>query len=66
MGEEFAARPIQSNADLVDRVFPNETTAELPPPPVANAQHQIAQYVQAWMMEWHQHCIEQPDSCVKY
>ena len=33
-------------------VFPNETTAGLPPSPVANAQQQIAQFVQAWMREF--------------
>ena len=44
-------------------LFANETTAELPPPPVANTQKEMAQFVQAWMMEWKQHCLNQPGSC---
>ena len=44
-------------------VFPNETTAELPPPPVADAQKEIAQFVEEWMAEWKQHCINEPESC---
>ncbi|KAK5071667.1 hypothetical protein LTR64_004554 [Lithohypha guttulata] len=44
-------------------LFPNETTAELPPAPVRDAQAQLAQSVQAWMMEWQQHCIVEPGSC---
>lgn len=44
-------------------LFENETTAELPPPPVANAQTEIAQFVQAWLMEWEQHCSENPGAC---
>lgn len=38
-------------------VFPNETTADLPPPPVASAQQQIAQFVQAWMREFQEQAI---------
>ncbi|KAK5940921.1 hypothetical protein PMZ80_006198 [Knufia obscura] len=44
-------------------IFANETTPELPPAPVRNAQAQLAQSVQAWMAEWQQHCINEPDSC---
>ena len=33
-------------------LFPNETTAELPPPSVANAQAELAQSVQAWLQEY--------------
>ena len=33
-------------------VFQNETTADLPPSPVADAQRQIAQFVQAWLKEF--------------
>lgn len=35
-------------------LFPNQTTATLPPAPVANAQKQLAQVVQGWMTEWNQ------------
>jgi hypothetical protein len=44
-------------------VFANETTADLPPLPVADAQHEIVQFVQSWMMEWALHCMIEPDSC---
>ncbi|EXJ93612.1 hypothetical protein A1O1_02004 [Capronia coronata CBS 617.96] len=33
-------------------LFPNETTPDLPPAPVANAQKELAQIVQEWMLEW--------------
>ncbi|OTA67061.1 peptidase S28 [Hypoxylon sp. EC38] len=33
-------------------LFPNETTPDLPPPPVADAQKQIATFVQAWVQEF--------------
>lgn len=35
-------------------LFPNETTAQLPPQPVANAQAEEVQYVQAWLQEYQQ------------
>lgn len=44
-------------------IFPNETTAELPPAPVRNAQAQLAQSVQAWMAEWQQYCINDAGAC---
>lgn len=44
-------------------LYPNETTPELPPAPVANAQAEIAQFVQAWLMEWEQHCSANPGQC---
>lgn len=43
--------------------FPNETTPELPPPPVANAQAEIAQFVQSWLAEWDLHCAASPGTC---
>ncbi|KIW29151.1 uncharacterized protein PV07_04987 [Cladophialophora immunda] len=33
-------------------LFPNETTPNLPPAPVANAQRQIVEAAQGWMVEW--------------
>lgn len=36
-------------------VFTNEATVELPPAQVANVQHQIAQFVRSWLMEWALH-----------
>ncbi|THW57981.1 extracelular serine carboxypeptidase [Aureobasidium pullulans] len=33
-------------------LFPNETTASLPPLPVADTQRQEIQFVQEWMQEW--------------
>ncbi|KAL9104940.1 MAG: hypothetical protein Q9163_000185 [Psora crenata] len=33
-------------------LFPNETTADLPPAPVAETQAQEVQFVQAWLREW--------------
>lgn len=44
-------------------LFPNQTTATLPPAPVRDAQAQLAQAAQAWMSEWQQHCINEPKSC---
>lgn len=38
-------------------LFPNQTTAELPPQPVADTQKQELQFVQEWMEEWKQHCL---------
>jgi len=46
-------------------IFANETTAELPPAPVADAQHEIAQFVQSWLMEWALHCMIEPSSCAR-
>lgn len=37
-------------------LFPNETTAELPPQPVADTQKLEAMFVQEWMMEWSLFC----------
>lgn len=44
-------------------VFPNETTADLPPPPVRNAQVELAQAVQSWMSEWYLSCMISPGKC---
>ncbi|KAK6375701.1 hypothetical protein LTS17_007523 [Exophiala oligosperma] len=33
-------------------LFPNETTPQLPPRPVAEAQSQLVQIVQGWMKDW--------------
>ncbi|KAB5559757.1 peptidase S28 [Coniochaeta sp. 2T2.1] len=38
-------------------VFPNETTPEFPPQPVADTQKMEAMFVQEWMMEWQLHCM---------
>jgi hypothetical protein len=46
-------------------LFANETTATLPPKPVVDAQAQIAQFVQVWLMEWSLHCMAAPDKCSK-
>jgi hypothetical protein len=35
-------------------MFPNETTRDLPPPAVADAQRELVQAVQLWMAEWQQ------------
>ena len=43
--------------------FPNRTTPELPPPAVANAQAQLAQYVQSWLQEWQLYCNVNPKRC---
>lgn len=45
-------------------VLANETTAELPPWPVAKAQAQIVQFVEEWMVEWKQHCLQTPGTCL--
>ena len=34
-------------------LFPNETTAKLPPAPIKQAQSQEAAFVKAWLAEWH-------------
>lgn len=44
-------------------LFPNETTADLPPQPVRDAQAELAQFVEAWMQEWQLSCINEPGSC---
>ncbi|RMZ75626.1 hypothetical protein DV738_g5401, partial [Chaetothyriales sp. CBS 135597] len=36
-------------------LFPNETTPELPPPPVAQAQRAEVRFVQEWLREWRHH-----------
>lgn len=38
-------------------LFSNQTTAELPPPPVADTQKEEVQSVQEWMQEWQLHCL---------
>lgn len=45
-------------------VLANETTAEFPPWPVAKAQAQIVQFVEEWMVEWEQHCLQTPGTCL--
>ncbi|RKU42564.1 hypothetical protein DL546_001703 [Coniochaeta pulveracea] len=37
-------------------LFPNETTPDMPPQPVADTQKMEAMFVQEWMMEWKLHC----------
>jgi len=44
-------------------VFPNETTVDLPPAPVRNAQAELAQAVQEWMSEWQLSCTNTPGKC---
>jgi hypothetical protein len=44
-------------------LFSNETTPELPPPAVAQAQEQELQFVQSWLAEWQQHCTNNPEQC---
>ena len=34
-------------------LFPNETTARLPPAPVKECQSEEAAFVKAWVDEWH-------------
>lgn len=34
-------------------LFPNQTTATLPPPPIKQVQSQEVQFVEKWMQEWH-------------
>jgi hypothetical protein len=38
-------------------LFPNETTPDLPPQPVADTQKIEVMFVQEWMMEWALHCM---------
>lgn len=40
-------------------LFPNETTAELPPKPVKDAQEEIVRFVKAWMRDWKYKCAEE-------
>lgn len=42
-------------------LFPNETTPELPPQPVADTQKTEVMFVQEWMMEWQLHCMVDGD-----
>lgn len=44
-------------------LFPNQTTAELPPPVVADAQKQLIQSVQEWMQEWELQCKVRGGGC---
>jgi hypothetical protein len=38
-------------------LFPNETTPELPPQPVADAQRLEVMWLEEWMQEWTLHCM---------
>ena len=38
-------------------LFANETTAQLPPPVIADTQKEEVQFVQEWMEEWKLHCL---------
>jgi hypothetical protein len=38
-------------------LFANETTADMPPQPVADTQKMEVMFVQEWMMEWELHCM---------
>lgn len=38
-------------------LFPNQTTADLPPQPVADTQKEEIQFVLEWMEEWKLHCL---------
>lgn len=40
-------------------LFPNETTAKLPPKPVKDAQRQEVKFVKEWMREWRYKCAEE-------
>lgn len=40
-------------------LFPNETTAKLPPKPVKDAQRQEVKFVKEWMREWKYKCAEE-------
>jgi hypothetical protein len=37
-------------------LFRNQTTADFPPLAIRDAQHQLVQAVQEWMLEWELHC----------
>ncbi|KAK6435243.1 hypothetical protein LTR95_008573 [Oleoguttula sp. CCFEE 5521] len=39
-------------------LWPNETSANLPPGPVREAQEQELEFVKAWMKEWRKECAE--------
>lgn len=39
-------------------LFPNETTAEMPPQSVADTQKLGIQFVEEWMEEWQLHCMD--------
>lgn len=59
-----ASEPFILIADAVHHwdengLFPNETTAELPPPAVADTQKEELQFVQEWMLEWQLKCLIQ-------
>ena len=34
-------------------VFPNQTTADFPPPPVQKTHEKEVEFVKAWVAEWH-------------
>lgn len=38
-------------------LFPNETTPELPPQPVAETQEIEVMFVKEWLLEWALHCM---------
>lgn len=44
-------------------LFPNQTTAELPPLVVTDAQRQLIQSVQEWMQEWELECMIRGGGC---
>ena len=55
MGKQSEELTLKSITDVLkdeNGVFQNETTADLPPPPVASAQQQMAEFVQGWMREF--------------
>lgn len=57
-----ASEPFILIADAVHHwdengLFPNQTTATLPPPPVADTQKEELQFVQEWMLEWQEYCL---------
>lgn len=44
-------------------LFPNQTTAELPPLPVKDTQAMLIQSVQEWMQEWELECLIRGGGC---
>ena len=50
----FLIRSVHANSKADENgLFPNETTPDLPPAPVASAQKAIVSAAQGWMAEWH-------------
>jgi len=63
-----ASEPFILIADAVHHydengLFPNQTTATLPPQPVADTQKMEVMFVQEWMEEWQLHCLIQGLGC---